>query len=113
MHAPFAWTLRRFGTARRDQRAVEQSHRLVFDWAKDAVGQPSGIAPGSPVIARRSNHPPPRLWTWTDLVEQQQLVARHLEEDRVPARMARGFWLDARGYFNRSRPQPALNPLIA
>jgi len=39
MHAPFAWTLRRFGTARRDQRAVEQSHRLVFDRAKDAVGQ--------------------------------------------------------------------------
>src|SRR5438874_11567415 len=95
MHTPFAWTLRGFSTARRDQRAVEQSHRLVFDRAKDAVGQPSPIAPGSPVIARRSNHPPPCLWTWTDLVEQQQFVAVQLEQHRIPAGISRAVQLNA------------------
>ena len=84
------------------QRAsVWKLHGLVLDRTKDAVRQAPCVGPGPSAVARRSNHPPPALGTWANLIEQQQRLVAHFEQHRVPAWVPSAIRLDA-------RPRPRL-----
>ncbi len=105
MDAPQTRLVVRLGAARTDDRAVGQSDRLVLDRTQNPFGKTPGLAPRLPGVARRPHDAPPVPRIGTDLVEEGERAVRHLEEDRVPARVPGPVRLNASRDLDGRRPR--------
>src|SRR5262249_16580912 len=83
-------------------------HRLVLDGTEDRRRKAPRLAPRPTEVARRSHHAPPRLRARPNLVEQHQRGTGHVDEDRIPARIARAIRLRAGRDLDRRGPSAAL-----
>src|SRR5258708_3610788 len=73
-------------TGRRDDLTIRKLNGLVFDWSKIAVGQLSGLRPGSASVLRGHQHAPPRARTRANLVKQHQRTRVRLKQHWIPGK---------------------------